>query len=114
MSVAALITGVLKMPITSTLLSIFSLACGLTIPAETEIGSHNVCVITQRYVKRMESSIWLNSTCCVKYFDGYAIANLDYYAIDTGSESISYTHSETYFNDKNAQIDDAYYYLIRN
>ena len=114
MSVAAFITSVLQMKVTSTLLSVFSFVYGLTIPAETEIGSHNVCAITQRYVKRMDSSIWLNSTCRVVYYDGYAIANLDYYAIDTGSESVTYTHSEAYFNDKNAQIDDAYYYLTHN
>ena len=113
-SVASFITGVLGHPITSGILGAFSLIAGGIIPSETEVGTHTVCAITERHVRRMDSSIWLNSTCRVVSYDGYAITKLDFYAIDPDSESIIYTHSEDYFYDKVAQIDDAYQYFLLN
>ncbi|MBQ7415423.1 MAG: hypothetical protein IJW14_00115 [Oscillospiraceae bacterium] len=111
-SVASLITGLFGMPITSTLLAALGLACGATVPAETEVGSHFVGANIERYVKRMDSSIWLNTTCCSISFDGYAVSSTNHYGIDLGSKTTTYTHSEAYFNDKDAQIDDGYHYLI--
>ena len=113
-SVASFITGVLGHSITSGILGAFSLIAGGIIPSETEVGSHTVCAITQRHVRRMDSSIWLNSTCRVVSYDGYAITKLNFFAIDPDSESILYTHSEEYFYDKVAQIDDAYQYFLLN
>ena len=114
MSFATLIVGILLKPLTAALLSLFVDALGSTIAAGTEVGTHTVCAIIQRYVKRMDSSIWLNSTCRVISYEGYAISNLNFYEIDPDTESTLYTHSESYFYDKDAQIDDGYYYLTHN
>ena len=114
MSFAALIAGVFMKPVTAALLSLFVDKLGTTIAAGSEVGTHTVCAIIQRYVKRMDSSIWLNSTCRVISYEGYAISNLNFYEIDPDTESTLYTHSESYFYDKDAQIDDGYYYLTHN
>lgn len=110
LSVASLITGILQLPITSGLLTALGIAATYILPSGTEIGTHSIGASFLRYVKRADYSRWLNYSECYYSFNGYYISATDHCGIDWDSEEIEYSHSASYFNDTDQQLDDGYYY----
>ena len=112
LSVAAFITGVLKKPVASGILTALSFFADAIIPEKTEIGSHYVGVMWSRYVKRLDSSVWLTNCMYSQTYDGYAVEVNDDYGVDIDSMSVSYSPSQKYFEDLYGQLNEGIAYYL--
>lgn len=112
LSIAAFITGILKKRVASGILTALSFFADEIIPAETEIGSHYVGVMWTRYVKRLDSSVWLTNCMYSQTYDGYAVEVEDHYGVDMDSLSESYSPSQEYFEDLYGQLNEGIAYYL--
>lgn len=113
---ASLITSVLGAVVTSSLLSAICGAFGVAISVASLITPGRVNKYTceasvYRYVTINGSSYAYNITYKMIDYKGYEDNDLNSTApaqLDTGSQSIWYDRSQTYFNSYSLQVDDAY------
>lgn len=116
-SVASFIVDILKKVATTQLVKAICTACGLVLnaasmlPSSGEIQRYTCIANVYRYVTANGSMYHYNITHKYIVYDGYE--NLDLSdrtraSVDMGSKTIDYGDGETYFNDYDEQVEDAW------
>lgn len=110
--VASIAIGLSNPVIGALIASVSLLVGGSFIPAGTRLSEYSLEAHWTRYVKRMDSNVWLNSTMLHHKYVGFVSEESGTPFVDEASLTVYCGQTESYFYDAEAQFTDAYAYYL--